>query len=212
MFNIKTDTQGEISSSCFVSVLRDVPSDSDRYLLSALNSSSLCLMCALVTSSECSWNQISVVIDMTSEVMPLLLRHYKGLDGDCHSGMHFGAARKPRAGNLMRLKPSYTHSIFPQHDVGTKGFKWKEGGVWYFAGYRSFSTKHWICAWLTSYNHIMASLESMDALTEAHSGCLRFIFIDFPNSSLIYYCNHSICTLSAPDNWCKGTPLTNCHS
>lgn len=136
MVNIKTDTQGEISSACFVSVLRDVTSDGDRYQLSALNSSSLCLMCVLVTSSECSWNQISVVIDMASEVMPLLLRHYKGLDGDCHSGMALGAVRKPQAGNLMRLKLSYTHSIFPQHDVGTKGFKWKEGGAWYFAGYR----------------------------------------------------------------------------
>lgn len=31
-----------------------------------------------VTSSECSGNQISVVIDMASEVMLLLLRLYKG--------------------------------------------------------------------------------------------------------------------------------------
>lgn len=80
-----------------------------------------------VTPSECGGNQISVVIDMASEVMLLLPRLYKGCEGNCHSGMASGAARKLLAGNLMHLKPSYTHSIYPQHDLGTQGYKLRGG-------------------------------------------------------------------------------------
>lgn len=73
----------------------------------------------LVSPSDCGGNEISVVMDTASEVMPLPLRLYKGWEGDRRSGMASGAVRRLRAGNLMHLKPSYTHSIYPQHDRGT---------------------------------------------------------------------------------------------
>lgn len=78
------------------------------------------LMRNFVTPSKCSGNQISVVIDVDSEVMLLLLRHYKGKRGDCVSGMALGVVRKLWAGNLMPLKPSYTHSIYPQYVLGMR--------------------------------------------------------------------------------------------
>lgn len=65
--------------------------------------------------------QISVVIDTASEVMSLLVRLYKSMDADCHSGMALGVVRVLQPGNLMPLNPSYTHSIYPQHDQGTLG-------------------------------------------------------------------------------------------
>lgn len=75
----------------------------------------------LATTSERSENQIPVVIDVTGEVIPLLQRLYKGWRGDCHSGMASGVVRKLQPGNLMPLIPSYTHSIYPQDDLGMQG-------------------------------------------------------------------------------------------
>lgn len=160
----------------------------------------------LVIPSECGGNQISVVIDTASEVMPLLLRLYKGQEGDCHSGIALGVVRKLLPGNLMHLKPSYTNSIYPQHDLGTLGIKMKRRGSAAVWGSHSYLRWHSICTWLTSYTFINASPESLNALPEPQSGSFSIASLNASNTHL---CSYSNCTLSGlliAHCWAWSTP------
>lgn len=132
--------------------------------------------------------------------MAPLQRLYKGFEGDCHSWMASGAARKLRAGNLMHLKPSYTHSIHPRRDPGTS---WEVGGGALLCAESQFYLKwHLICSWLTSWAFIMASTESTEnALPVSYLGSFSQPLLNLFGTHLPSHSNWILSVLSA---WSKG--------